>query len=106
MEMSAILWALGTCGDMEQPVVIYSDSNYCINTFTNWMWNWKKNGWRRAKNQPVENLDLVKQYDELIDDGFMATLKKVPGHAGVKWNEVADQLATGKMKPEEVLELD
>jgi ribonuclease HI len=29
----------------------------------------------------------------------------VKGHAGDKWNELADQLATGKITPEEVMKI-
>ena len=103
--MSAILWALENYGDQEQPVIIYSDSSYCVNTFTNWMWTWKRNNWKRAKNKPVENLDLVRKYDSLVGDGFITILKKVPGHAGIQYNELADQLATGQITVKEVMEI-
>lgn len=47
MEMSAILWALthygAKDGDFFTPIV-YSDSMYCVNSFT----NWKANGWVRT----------------------------------------------------------
>ena len=103
MEMSAILWALAAYGDLNP--VVYSDSAYAVNTFNTWMWNWKKNGWVRPKGNPVENLDLVQKYDNLVSKGYKIKLRKVAGHAGVKWNEIADALATGQMQVEEVLNL-
>lgn len=103
MEMSAILWALAAYGDVNP--VVYSDSAYAVNTFNTWMWNWKKNGWIRPKGKPVENLDLVQKYDNLVSKGYKIELRKVPGHAGVQWNEVADALATGRMTIEEALKL-
>lgn len=103
MEMSAILWAAAGYGDLNP--VVYSDSAYAVNTFNTWMWNWKNNGWRRAMNQPIENLDLVRKYDELIQKGYRIDLRKVAGHSGVKYNEIADGLATGRIKPEEVMKL-
>ena len=103
MEMSAILWALAAYGDMNP--VVYSDSAYAVNTFNTWMWNWKKNGWVRSKGKSVENLDLVQKYDNLVSKGYKIELRKVAGHAGVKWNEIADALATGQMQVEEVLNL-
>lgn len=103
MEMSAILWATAGYGDLNP--IVYSDSAYAVNTFNTWMWNWKNNGWRRAMNQPIENLDLVRKYDELIQKGYKIDLRKVAGHSGVKYNEVADGLATGRLKPEEVMKL-
>ena len=102
MEMTAIIWALEHYGNVSGTIV-YSDSNYCVNTFNTWMWGWKNNGWKRPKNQPVENLDLVKQYDALIQRGNRIILQKVPGHSGIKYNEIADGLATGRLTPEEVL---
>lgn len=107
MEMSAILWAIENGSGIEDQIpTIYSDSSYCVNTFNDWIWKWKKNGWKRSKGKPVENLDLVKKYDELVQEGFMAFIKKVPGHSGVQWNEIADQLATGQITPEEVMKLE
>ena len=38
-ELKAILYALIQYGD-EPNVVVYSDSNYCVNTFTKWMYSW------------------------------------------------------------------
>ena len=104
MEMTAILWALATYGDVNP--IVHSDSAYAVNTFNTWMWNWKKNGWVRPKGKPVENLDLVQKYDNLISKGYKIELRKVAGHTGIKWNEIADALATGRMKVEEVLKLD
>ena len=106
MEMSAILWAVENCFGIEDQIpTIYSDSSYCVNTFTDWMWKWKANGWERSKGKPIENFDLVKKFDELVDDGFLAYIKKVPGHSGIKWNEIADRLATGTITPEEVMRI-
>ena len=104
-EMKAILWALDNYGKEAPLSIVWSDSAYCVNTFNTWMWNWKRNGWRRAKNQPVENLNLVKEYDMLTQEGHRIDLRKVAGHSGVKYNEIADGLATGRLKPEEVIEL-
>lgn len=101
MEMSAILWALAAYGDLNP--IVYSDSAYAVNTFNTWMWNWKSNGWKRPKNKPVENLDLVQKYDNLISKGYKIDLRKVTGHSGVQWNEVADALATGRMTIKEII---
>lgn len=109
MEMKAILWALEHYGDEEHRgngfliPTVYSDSMYCVNTFTTWMNGWKANGWKRAGNKPVENLDLVQRYDELLEEGKKIDLRHCRGHAGNIWNELADQLATGKITVSEVL---
>lgn len=93
MEMSAILWCLANYGKHPEEVIVYSDSAYAINTFTNWMFSWQRNGWRKSDNQPPENLDIIQTYLNLLNMGYKITLKKVKGHSGVEFNELADKLA-------------
>ena len=102
-ELKAILYALIQYGD-EPNVVVYSDSNYCVNTFTKWMYSWQRNGWKKADNKTPENLDLIKTYYDLTTTGERTIdLRKIQGHSGHIWNELADQLATGKISPEEAM---
>lgn len=107
MELSAILWAIehyGARPGMFFPPIVYSDSMYCINSFTNWIKGWKANGWVRAKNKPLENKDLMQAYDRLTsNEGIKIDLRYVKGHAGERGNELADALATGRLTPEQVL---
>lgn len=99
-EMKAIIWAVENYGITD--LTIYSDSAYSVNTFTKWMPGWKNNGWKRPRNQPVENLDLVQKYD-FLSQLYKFNLIKVPGHKGIFHNELADQLATGKITVAEVM---
>lgn len=101
-ELKAILYVMEHYGKKFPCPLVYSDSAYSVNSLTKWIWGWKEKGWVRAGNKPVENLDLMKKYDQLFELGHRIELRKVSGHSGVKWNEVADQLATGKITPEEV----
>ena len=104
-EMKAIIYALENYGakkgDFFVPTV-YSDSAYCVNSFTNWIKGWKANGWVRAGGKKLENLDLIKTYDMLEKD-YKIDLRKISGHAGEIYNELADALATGRMSVEEIL---
>lgn len=108
-EMKAILWALEHYGDEPHRgngfliPIVYSDSSYCVNSFTNWIKGWKANGWKRAGGKKLENLDLIQRYDQLINEGYAIELRKIPGHAGEIYNEVADGLATGSLTVEDVL---
>ena len=99
MELIAILKALQHIKENNEhgflKPIIYSDSAYCVNLITNWMYSWKRNGWRRPKNQEVKNLEIIKQIFELAD---MAELRKVKGHSDNKWNNYVDNLATGKIQ--------
>lgn len=104
-EMKAIIWVMRNYGkDFPMPIV-YSDSAYCVNSFTLWLDGWRRNGWVRAGNKPLENKDLIQEYDRLWQEGYRIDLHKVPGHAGIQWNEVADALATERMTIEEALKL-
>ena len=94
-EMKAILWATIKYGKKE-PLTIYSDSSYAIQTFETWMYSWFRNDWKKSDGQKPENLDLVTGFYNLIQQGYNVKFEKVKGHTGNKWNEMADQLATGK----------
>lgn len=97
MELSAILWAFLKYGSKNDKLIIYSDSAYCVNTLTNWMFSWEKNNWKKSNNKTPENLDLIKPFFNYFKLGNIVELKKVKGHAENKWNNMADQLATGKI---------
>ena len=77
--------------------VIYSDSAYAINTFTNWMYSWAKNSWIKSDKKVPENLDLIQEFYELQNKGYKVDLRKVKGHSKDKWNSIADALATGRI---------
>ena len=100
-ELKALLYALDLTQTKykNEKCVIKSDSAYCVNMFNEWIYNWHKNNWTRPKNQPIENLDLVKQiweYCKLEWPNF--TVEKVPGHSGLLGNTLADALATNNHK--------
>ena len=82
-----------------EPPIVYSDSAYCVNTFNEWMFSWARNGWTKSDKKTPENLDLIQAYYDWYQKGYRIDLRKVKGHSGVKWNEMADKLATGVIKP-------
>ena len=96
MEMKAILWAIHYIIDnnISDKVIIYSDSQYAISSFRDWAPSWERNGWVRSKGEPVLNLELVQEGYKLLNEYDNIILKKVKGHDGIEFNEVADQLAT------------
>ena len=106
MELKAILYAYFSHGvkvnlndwNMNIPIV-YSDSNYCVQTFNDWMFKWAQNGWIKSDKKVPENLDLIQAYYDWYQKGYRIDLRKVKGHAGHEWNEMADGLATGKVAP-------
>lgn len=47
-------------------IIIYTDSEYSMKSLTIWIDNWKTNNWKNAKNKPVENQDIIKKIDDLL----------------------------------------
>lgn len=106
MELIAIISALEKYGKDESMAIICSDSTYCINTITNWMYSWAANGWKNSSKKTPENLDLVmKLYKMITVDGYKADFIKVQGHSEDIWNDWADKLATGKVSPKDLEEI-
>ena len=105
MELKAILFAYFNHGIKEENdwnnniPIVYSDSNYCVQTFNDWMFRWARNNWIKSDKTVPENLDLIQAYFNWYQKGYRIDLRKVKGHAGHKWNEMADGLATGKVAP-------
>ena len=102
MELTAIISAVEKYGKNSPIPVICSDSSYCINTFTNWIFSWANNGWKNSNKKTPENIDLIMKYYNMINNGYKVDFVKVEGHTGHKWNEYADKLATGRITPEQI----
>ena len=96
MELTAAIQALEYIKEVRRPserVVIYSDSAYLINCCNQeWYTKWLKNGWVNAEGKNVANRDLWLALLPYFDN-FWYTFRKVPGHAGLMWNEQCDALA-------------
>lgn len=76
-------------------IEIVSDSAYVVNAITKgWLEVWKRNGWKNAKGKDVKNKDLWEKLDSVIL-GCKSNIffKKVKGHSGNTFNELADELA-------------
>jgi ribonuclease HI len=104
-ELKAILYAFlnyGVDKDSFQYPIIYSDSAYAINTYSTWMFNWAQSGWVKSDKKTPENLEIIQAYYNWYQRGKRIELRKIAGHQGNYWNEIADKLATGKMTPTEV----
>lgn len=103
-ELKAILRTMLLYGSKTSDIpLVYSDSAYCVNTFNEWIFSWQRNNWRKSNKKPPENLELIKAYWEHYQKGYRIELRKIKGHNGYEGNELADQLATGKIIPEDLL---
>lgn len=92
MELSALIAACRMV-PRDARAVIYTDSELCVNSITRWAHGWKAKGWTK-KGGPIKNLELVQELYELFHDHRGLTLEWIKAHAGNKWNEYADSLAT------------
>lgn len=91
MELRAAIEALAVL-NRRCEVILTTDSQYVRKGVTEWMKNWKRNGWRTASKAPVKNADLWQQLDQLIS-GHTIDWRWVKGHSGHPGNELADRLA-------------
>lgn len=91
MELTAVIRALEA---LKRPVAvrIHTDSQYVQKGISQWIHNWKKNGWRTSDKKPVKNADLWQRLDVLSGQHDVAWIW-VKGHAGHPGNERADKLA-------------
>jgi len=93
MELTAIFQAIKHIKKHypDHEIEIYSDSQYCVKGFNEWMIGWQKKDWYKSKGNPVKNHDLWKK---LFSSKNFVTLKWVKGHSGDKMNDFVDSLCT------------
>lgn len=96
MEITAVLEGLAA---LKQPckVTIITDSEYVRGGITEWIHNWKRNGWRTSGKDPVKNQDLWEALDEALA-GHEVKWQWVKGHANHTDNNRADKLASEAAK--------
>lgn len=84
-------------GNRKQFVDIYLDSQYVKQGIEEWIHTWKRKGWKTSGRKLVANIDLRQELDILV---WLFDINRhwVKGHVGNKYNEIADQLATGLLK--------
>ncbi len=91
MELMAVIRALEA---LKRPVHarVHTDSRYVQKGISEWIHAWKQRGWRTADRQPVKNVELWRELDELASR-HRIEWHWVKGHAGHAENERADALA-------------
>lgn len=90
MELMAVIVALQSLTKKHIPVIIYTDSQYVVNSVEKkWLDNWIKTDFKGGK----KNKDLWLQYHQLSKH-FNIQFKWVKGHTDNPWNNRCDALAT------------
>ena len=73
-------------------VQIFTDSTYVKSGITEWIHNWKKNGWKTANKQPVKNKELWTELDQMNNE-FQIKWSWVKGHSNDALNNEVDLIA-------------
>ena len=95
MELTAVIEALRI---LKEPcnVTLTTDSKYVCDAINKeWVYSWKKNGWRKADKKPALNVDLWEQLLELLEMHNVSFVW-VRGHNGHPYNERCDTLAVNE----------
>lgn len=79
-------------------IQIFTDSEYCIQSLTNWGYNWMANGWKTSAGKAVKNRDIIEPLFGLFPR-HKVLFVHTPSHTAKldersRGNAIADQLAT------------
>jgi ribonuclease HI len=99
MELLAVIRGLEyslSLQERPEKVKIYTDSQYVKRGITEWIHNWKRNGWKTAAKKEVKNREFWIALDNLTNY-LNVEWHWVKGHAGIELNERCDQLVKEAM---------
>ena len=91
MELTAPIMALKKIPQGSK-VQIFTDSKYVKSGITEWIYNWKKNGWKTADKKEVKNKNLWTELDDL-SNSFDIEWIWVKAHSTDELNNEVDLLA-------------
>ena len=94
MELQAITDAIQWLEEqgIEEPVRLFSDSEYCVKGLTRWI-----HGWRNKEFAGIKNPDMWLKLNELSIRNPQVQFTWVRGHGDNKWNCRADELCTAAL---------
>lgn len=99
MELIGTIEPLRRLGSVTEPVFLYSDSAYMLYGITQWVWGWKKRGWKTASGEDVANKDLWLELSSVVDPiRKWIQFKYSRGHTGIPGNERCDEMAVMRSK--------
>jgi Ribonuclease HI len=105
MEMTAAVEALREVANIQGEIDFYTDSTYVIRGITQWIWGWKKRGWKTAEGGEVSNKDIWIELADLVQARGTAgkiNWKYSRGHVGTPGNERCDVIAVAFSKKQSV----
>ena len=97
MELTAVIQAL-LCLREKCIVELYTDSRYLADALEKgWVYNWRRNGWRKPDKKPALNVDLWERLLALLET-HEVRLHWVRGHADNAYNNRCDALAVAESR--------
>jgi ribonuclease HI len=95
MELTGAIEALRHVRHAPDRLAVYTDSTYVIRGIREWIWAWRKRGWKTATGSDVINRELWEQLAGLVAARGKSTIAwhYVRGHTGIPGNERVDEIA-------------
>lgn len=79
-------------------VVLFTDSKYVSDNFSDYLQTWKKNKWKKSDRRPVINVEYWKKLDHLSSEFRSFSIKWVKGHHKDPINIKVDAMVQKKLK--------
>jgi ribonuclease HI len=101
MELAGAIHGLKKVAKIDAPVWLYTDSVYVIRGITQWIWGWRRRGWKTAEGEDVANRELWQELSLVVESRPKTApidWRFVKGHSGVPGNERVDQIAVAFTK--------
>lgn len=105
MELTAAIRSLEFLRDETREIFVHTDSTYVIRGITQWIFGWKRNGWKSSTGNDVANRDLWEALHQVVQarkKEHKITWQHVRGHAGIPGNDRADTIAVAFAKNESI----
>lgn len=95
MELTAAISALERIHGVAGDVGVFTDSTYVIRGIREWIWAWRRRGWKTVEGTDVLNRDLWEAMSTLVSARGTGAIEwhYVRGHVGIPGNERVDAIA-------------
>lgn len=95
-------------GFFDEDVVIYTDSDYCINCLTKWIPGWVSRGWKTSEGRDVLHRDLIESISSRLSKFKSHRFHYVRAHTGggddlSVNNDIVDKMARATIEEVKVI---
>lgn len=95
-------------GFQDEDVVIYTDSDYCINCLTKWIPGWVSRGWKTSEGKDVLHRDLIESISSRLSKFKSHRFHHVRAHTGggddlSVNNDIVDKMARATVEEVKVI---